>query len=74
MTFKGLGFHFELLIVFQVHEDPPVAVGIEELPLVPLEIGFVNLVAGAKGLLQHLGGDQVAVFGFDHGVGTARRR
>src|SRR5512133_926934 len=36
-----------------------------------LEIGFIDLVAGAEGLFQYLGGDQVAVFGPDHGVGAA---
>ena len=36
-----------------------------------LEIGLIDLVAGTEGLFQHLAGDQVAVFGPDHGIGAA---
>ena len=37
------------------------------------EVGLVDLVAGPEGFVQHLAGDQVAVAGLDHGVGTAGR-
>ena len=39
----------------------------------PLKVRLFNLVAGAKGLVEHLAGDQVAIPRSHHGVGAARR-
>ena len=49
--FEVVFFHLELLVGLKVHEDAAAAIGIEELPLVALEVGFVYLVARTEGLL-----------------------
>ena len=59
-----------LFVVFQIHKDAAVAIGIEELSLAFFKIGLIDLVAGLEGFFQDLLGQQVTVLELDQGVAT----